>query len=49
MTPKVARVAQREKSPPNSDFKICYGDIKLIQKIDLKKQKNSRGHFGDSS
>ena len=46
-TPKVARVAKMKKSPTNSDFKICYGGIKLI--INCKKQKNSQSHFGDSS
>ena len=47
ISPKVARVVQRKKSPTNSDFKICYGDTKLIQ--NCKKQKKSRSHFGDSS
>ena len=36
----MARVAQRKKGPTNSDFKICYGDIKVIQ--NCKKQKNHK-------
>ena len=43
-SPKLARVSQREKSSTNSDIKICYGNVYLIQ--NCKKQNKILSHIG---
>ena len=44
ITPKVARVTQREKSPTKSDFKIEYRNVYVIQ--NCQNQNNSQNQFG---